>query len=236
MPLKRSLAFAFALTCFAISLALIAAQIGWILLWPAAAALYVGALYLFGWPAGFGKDPATGRIHPLMWLLLAPWFLLQHVVWRLEGRLLKEGPWQEVSPGVLLGRRPAHAAPDQATLVVDMTAELSAARLLPHQRYLCLPTLDSTPPDLDRASALLDQLAAHDGCVYIHCASGHGRSATIVAAHWLRSGLVTSVEEAEAKMRAARPGVRLSADQRALVRALSARSAPASSPTPDPAS
>lgn len=235
MPIKRSLAFAAALGLFAVSLALVAAALTWALLWPAASALYVGALYLINSPAGFGKDPATGRRHPAARLALAPWFTLQHIVWKAEGRLIDEAPWHKVSDDLLLGRRPATHAPEQATLIVDLTAELDAAPLLPHQRYVCLPTLDATPPHLARAAALIDQLIAHDGCIYVHCASGHGRSAAIIAGLWVRTGAARDVEEAEARLRAIRPHVRLSPEQRTLVRAISARSAPAAPQTPDPA-
>lgn len=51
--------------------------------------------------------------------------------------------------------------------------------------------------------------------ILVHCAHGHGRSATVLGAILLAEGLAASVEEAEGLMRAVRPRVGFNSRQRA---------------------
>jgi protein-tyrosine phosphatase len=51
----------------------------------------------------------------------------------------------------------------------------------------------------------------------MHCAVGQGRSATLVAALLVRLGRADDVADAEQKLRAIRPGVRLADRQRRFV-------------------
>ena len=95
-----------------------------------------------------------------------------------------------------------------------MTAELQEARAVrAHPGYLCAPTLDAEPPDPALFRSLVQRLRDQEG-VLVHCASGHGRSATLAAALLIARGLASSVAEAEAMLRARRPGIGLRASQR----------------------
>lgn len=49
--------------------------------------------------------------------------------------------------------------------------------------------------------------------VYVHCAHGHGRSATVLAAVLINEGKAADADEAVALMRRARPKVRLNKKQ-----------------------
>src|SRR5262249_39640038 len=91
------------------------------------------------------------------------------------------------------------------------------------RNYLCLPTLDNTAPEEGAVREMVAVLAGTTSAVYIHCAAGHGRSATVAAAVLLARGLASDVKEAEALLRKARPGVRLSPEQRHLLERLTAR-------------
>ena len=88
--------------------------------------------------------------------------------------------------------------------------------------WLCLPTLDGTAPPADGLLKLVDTVESRDpsGPVYVHCAAGHGRSATVAAALMLRRGLAADVASAEATMREARPGIHLNRAQRACLAGL----------------
>ena len=96
------------------------------------------------------------------------------------------------------------------TAVVNMRVEYDdrAAGIAP-ARYLHLPTVDENPPSLEHLEqgvAFIDQELAEGGTVYVHCASGIGRAATLVAAYFVRQG--DSPEQAWARIQAARPFVR----------------------------
>jgi protein-tyrosine phosphatase len=83
--------------------------------------------------------------------------------------------------------------------------------------YYCLPVLDNgcpTQAQLCEGAAWLKENLAR-GPVYVHCAAGHGRSATVVIAYLLSVGTVRTVEEGFALLRSKRPRVYLNPDQRA---------------------
>jgi protein-tyrosine phosphatase len=56
------------------------------------------------------------------------------------------------------------------------------------------------------------------GPVYVHCALGHGRTATVVLAYLLATGQVATLREGLARLRTLRPGVGLHRQQAELVR------------------
>jgi hypothetical protein len=85
-------------------------------------------------------------------------------------------------------------------------------------RYLNLPVWDThapTPQAIDRAVAwALAERRAGRG-VYVHCAHGHGRSATVAGAVLIASGAARDASDAVRVMQAARPRVRLNRRQAA---------------------
>ena len=90
---------------------------------------------------------------------------------------------------------------------------------------MCFPVLDATSPTADQARAILEAIENCQGAVYLHCAAGHGRSATIAACIMIQRGHVRTVEEAEANLRRVRPGVTLNPAQRNLIRTFAAAQA-----------
>ena len=143
-------------------------------------------------------------------------------------RLRGHDPWNLVAPGVLLGARPL--AREVSVLldregvgaVLDLTCELvDSARLRKRTTYLCLPTLDGTPPSQDHLEAGVAFVEAHRTrhAVYVHCAVGRGRSVTLLAAWMLATGRAESVDEAEVFLVEKRPAVRLHETQKAAVQA-----------------
>jgi protein-tyrosine phosphatase len=121
----------------------------------------------------------------------------------------------EVAPGIWVGRRPrAHELPEDVAIVVDLCAELAEAPGVADGRaYLAIPTLDATSPTPAEITRAVDTILATKGAAFIHCAFGHGRSATVAAALLVRRGEAT-LDDVERKMRACRPRIGLNAYQR----------------------
>ena len=100
--------------------------------------------------------------------------------------------------------------------VLDLTCEFSESRYFARMPYLCLPTVDHTAPTQTALRAGVDFITANcrERKVYVHCALGHGRSATVVAAWLLADNPRLMVEAAIKQLQAIRPGVRLNSEQR----------------------
>ena len=147
-------------------------------------------------------------MHILNWLSL--WLAI---------RLQKESAYHEIKPGLWLGRRLIAAEAkffrSNHAAVLDMTSEFSENGDLLDNPYLCLPTLDRVAPagkQLEVAVAFISRYYG-ERPVFVHCAVGHGRSATVVAAWLLRQDRSLDVDTAVQQIKAIRPGVNLSRDQ-----------------------
>lgn len=206
-----------------LALAWVAGGPAWALAWPASSVLVVGVAYLGPGAGVFGKRRSDGRLAPWNVALLFPYFAVAWTLWQLKSRFFSRRAWDEVAPGVRLGRRPLHRGelPPDTRCVVDLCSEMPRALPdVPVERYVCLPTLDtSVAPDPELA-ALVESLAEEEGPLYLHCAMGHGRSATVAAALLIRRGLAADVDQAVRALASARPGVHLHAVQRAAVERL----------------
>lgn len=175
--------------------------------------------YLFTLPAVWMKR-GDGTINPMGLVLYLPLHLLNWFSLQLATYMGKAPARHEIATNLWLGRRP-FADESKAMLasepwaVVDLTAEFQEPAALRKDKYLCLPTLDHTAPTRDQVESALKFIAAEkpNRKVLVHCALGHGRSATIVAAWLLQNGLAMTPQEAEDKLRAIRPGVRLKNSQ-----------------------
>lgn len=190
--------------------------LGRLLLWPAFSFSLVGAAYAGLGPGIFGKR-TNGTLAWWAMLALLPYLVLNWLVWFLT-RFTSEDCWNRVVPGIYLGRRAyARELPADISLVVDLTAEFpEPAGVRRGRTYLTLPTLDDCPPDENAFRELVAKVVAWPGSAYIHCALGHGRSATIVAAVLLARGLAQDINAAEQLLRQARPGIRLKSRQKQL--------------------
>lgn len=186
----------------------------WILLWPAAVLIAVAVVYLLRAPRALGKRP-DGTLAWWGWLAWAPLFAYMRLLHECARWLTDEPVGNEVAPGVWVGRRPhLRELPPGIAVVVDLCAELPAAPGVATGRtYLCIPTLDSTAPPPAAIARAVDAMIAANGGVFVHCAFGHGRSATVAAALLVRRGDAT-LEDVERKLRAIRPRIGLNDVQR----------------------
>ena len=199
-------------------LAVLYPGVRWGLLWAGGNFVVVAAAYARQKPQVFGKR-ADGTMAWGPRLLLLPYLWLTWLVWYGQTRFSREAVWDEVAPGLWLGRRASAAElPPGISLVVDLTSEFAEPSALRTGRvYLYLPSLDNAVPDRKEFEKAVQTIAAWEGGVYIHCALGHGRSALVMAAVLAARGLAGSPEEAWARVKQARPGVKLDRVQQAFL-------------------
>lgn len=198
--------------------------LGWWLGGPGALMSWLGlSLFLIGVSYVRGDARLLGKRHDGTFALLgllvhAPFLGAAWLAWRLR-RGRGEPAWNEVAPGLYVGRMSKpHELPPGTKWVIDLTCELLPPREVRGLRYRCLPTLDGTAPAHGTFWPLVKEVAAAEGPVFIHCAAGHGRSATFAAAVIVERGLAADVEAAEALMQRTRPRIALVDSQRALVK------------------
>lgn len=193
----------------------------WLVGWCVLSAALCGLSYLWIGPAIFQKNKA-GEIPPHLLLIHRPWFWEYTVIVSIDRWLGFDGA-NEISPGLWLGRRLLHRElPAGIALVVDLTAEFPRMEGLGTEvDYICLPTLDGCAPEPEAFKELVDFVASYQGPILIHCARGHGRSATVMAAVLIRRGLARDLEDAYALMKSKRAKVHLHSGQKRLLNSMS---------------
>jgi protein-tyrosine phosphatase len=186
----------------------------WILLWPAAVLLAVAIVYLARAPRALGKR-ADGTLAWWAWIAWAPLLGYMRLLHELARALTGEPVADQVAAGVWVGRRPrAHELPDGIAIVVDLCAEMPEVAEVAHgRRYLAIPTLDAMSPTPAEIARAVDAMLDAGGPAFIHCAFGHGRSATVAAALLVRRGDAT-LDDVERMLRARRPRIGLNGQQR----------------------
>ncbi len=181
-----------------------------VLVWPAVSLAIVGSAYLGVGPRVFRKAGGAGArsARVLLWPCLAgQWVSL----WLYQRQCR---PYDEVAPGVLIGRRlsereAAEAVARGVTAVLDLTAEFSEPPAFRQVAYRNIQILDLTAPaltDLQDAAGFIAEQAAR-GVVYVHCKIGYSRSAAAVGAWLLTTGRARTADEAVARLRAVRPSI-----------------------------
>ncbi len=161
------------------------------LAWVALSLGLASAAYAGAGPRVLGKR-SDGVLPAWSLVVNGPFLLFGLVSMRLFHRVAGEGPWHEVADNLWLGRRPSGSdreifAALRARAVLDLCAELPRSRALTGaEAYLTLPVLDSEAPTAEQLDAAVAWIEAHreHGPVMVHCALGHSRSASVVAA-WM---------------------------------------------------
>jgi membrane-associated phospholipid phosphatase len=183
---------------------------GMLLLWPAVGLGWVAAGYL-GLGASIYRKEA-GRLPWSTQVLMAPVLLGHWLSYRYYRRQCR--PWDEVAPGVLVGRRLSNpeargAIEAGVSAVLDLTAESSEAGPFLDLPYLNLPVLDLTAPSQEQLRTGVAFLLQHAprGKVYVHCKIGYSRSAALAAAHLLANKLGRNPEDAFERLLRVRPSM-----------------------------
>lgn len=173
------------------------------------------------WLLGKKED---GRMDPLRYYLGWSYQLGIQTKLYVERTYGDEPSYDEIIPTVFLGAWPAnenllpHQARNKKIAVVDVTCELPCNVRPVIDAYHLVPVWDTHAADVDqiqRAVAwALPYVHDDDYILYVHCAHGHGRSATVLGAILIAMGKVETVDEAIACMKSSRPLVRLNTRQR----------------------
>lgn len=187
-------------------------------LWLGINLITVGAAY-----AGIGTQIFAKKMNGKLSkksLYLLPYLLLSWLVWYIQINTSQEDCCNEIAPGLWIGRRlSVNELPSNISLIVDLTAEFpEPSNLISGRNYICVPTLDTSVPPEYVFYELIQKIANWEGNIYIHCALGHGRSATVAAGVLIAKELAHNIAEAEELLKAKRPGIKFSPAQKNLLK------------------
>lgn len=196
--------------------------LSWLFVWVSISFLAVGTGYIGLGAKIFGKK-ANGKISTLSLIILLPYLLIAWITWHIQRSIGREDCCNEIADGIWLGRRAfKDELPENISLVVDLTSEFTEPdNIIRDKAYICIPTLDTSIPDEQVFDELIQKIATWDGNVYIHCALGHGRSATVAAGVIIAKGIVNDFDEAEKLLSKIRPRIKFSQVQKRLLRKMS---------------
>jgi len=193
-----------------------------VLIWPAVSFAMVGLAYAGCGPTIFGKQ-SDGSMSLLSIAILAPYLAYSWTIWHFLVWLQREAPYNELVPGILIGRRlRSREAPPHLASIVDLTCEFPESPTLRRcLEYQFFPILDGSTCDVVRLVEFVQHLDAQPRPIFVHCAQGHGRTGLIAATLLIKSRIVKTAEEAVELIQTRRPLVRLNAAQWSTLRSVS---------------
>ena len=163
----------------------------------------VGVAFWLEKPRFFLKKSSGSRSF-ISYLLFWPYFTLNALVLSLFRVFSQENAFDEIIPNLYLGCQLGILDYPQFTAqkiksTLDLTCEFSEVGFIRYNKnYLCIPLIDTKAPTLyqlnEAVTWIMTQL--EEGAVFVHCALGHGRSATVIAALLLKRGIVNDPKQA----------------------------------------
>lgn len=188
---------------------------GWMCLsvWLGADFLVLSVAYGCGAHGVFGKRP-DGVLPLGSRIFFLPFLIYTWLVWHLVRLVSREPMRNVVTDRLVVGRRLLDSEMDvEFENYVDLTAEfIEPEGIRRSSAYKSFPILDASAPSPEILLAAVKEL--RPGRTFIHCAQGHGRTGMFALAVLLHSGAVQSVDEGLRVLQVARPGIRLTSEQR----------------------
>lgn len=183
----------------------------WLLLWPTVSCIVMTLAYALHRPFLVSGKTTDGTVSVLLTLVNLPWLAFTWLSWLFVVLFSREpGVSPIAGTNLSISRYPLFGV-DLVDFdrIFDLTAECPRLyRSSAH--YQCLPNLDGV------ALSNLQHLSTsgpHEK-VLIHCAQGHGRSATFAALLLTDSALFVTTQAAHEAILASRPGAKLAKSQR----------------------
>jgi len=124
--------------------------------------------------------------------------------------------FSRITSQIYVGAQYTHAGKrklEQLGINADVNLRIEfddAAHGLALTHYCYLPTIDDHAPSmehLEHGVKFIEKIVTDGGKVYIHCAGGIGRAATMAAAYFIRQGM--SLDEAIAFIKKTRPFIHI---------------------------
>lgn len=156
-----------------------------------------------------GKRP-SGQISIVLLILNLPWLMPTWVIWLLVALCSREASVNQIDgTNISISRYPLFAVDlSRFDRIIDLTAEFPLAYKA-SAAYECLANLDGIQLRHIRARPI-----SAEQTVLVHCAQGHGRSATFVALLLRQLGVFSSTESAYRAIQRVRPGAVVAVSQR----------------------
>ena len=149
-----------------------------------------------------GKNENGAYNKPLM-LFSLPWLLITYTVWFITNYLSRENKVDKITDSIDIGCYPFNVNHRKYDLIIDLTSEFPRAYKL-DAPYLCLPNLDG----INLKNIEIPVNATRDSKILIHCAQGHGRSATYCSILMVKLGIVKNGLDALNIILKNRPGAK----------------------------
>lgn len=186
----------------------------YVLFWPAVSFLIVGIGYVANKPSVFAKSE-KGRLAIRSYLLLAPYLFYVWLLWQFLRVMTREAPYHWVTDQIVTSRRLlGPEMPEGIDWVLDLTSEFNEpAAIRERQGYRCLPTLDGRTPSCDATLKIVEEISRSGGTILIHCAQGHGRTATLTTILLVHAGAAIDFDDALAQIQRVRPEAKPNRDQ-----------------------
>ena len=182
----------------------------YLVLWPATSCLVLASAYARNQPQLVTGKSADGRISWFFTSLNLPWLIFTWTTWIVLALFSREPPVSRIGgTNIYLARWPL-LGPDLARfdVVVDLAAELPRWYRFAG-RYEALPNLDGMP----LAHFTPGVEIGPETVVLVHCAEGHGRTASFVVLLLVRLGIARTMDEAIELIHGCRPLARMSRSQ-----------------------